>query len=271
MTTSQRDALDVLLGTALSGEGVRSAAAIRHHETILRALEAGDGRVRVPPRDSGLYFASVFGTPAPDSAWGWRFEGHHLSVNVTQVAREVPIVAPLFMGANPARVPSGPHTGLRLFAAEEDVARALMRMLPAARRARAMISDTAYVEIITRNDPTIRPLAVEGLAAAEMSPEEQAQLRTLLGVYVARMAPAAARSQLDRIEAAGFGKLHFAWAGSLEPGRAHYYRIHGPTVLVEYDDQQNNANHIHTVWRDLQHDFGGDLLRAHYARHRHDR
>ena len=136
-------------------------------------------------------------------------------------------------------------------------------------RARAVVSDTTYGDIRTRNDPKARTLAREGLAAADMTESQQATLRQLLSVYSNRMSPATARAQWERIDAAGFGNVHFVWAGSAVVGKAHYYRIHGPTVLVEYDNSQNNANHSHTVWRDLQHDFGGDMLRAHYEAHRH--
>jgi hypothetical protein len=171
------------------------------------------------------------------------------------------------MGSNPARVQRGPKAGLRLLAAEEDVARELMRMLPQPRRARAMLAEDAFPDIITRSDPKVRALNIEGLAAGDMSQPEQAQLRKLLRVYADRMTESAAREQLERIERAGFGKLHFGWAGSLEPGKPHYYRVHGPTLLIEYDNTQNGANHIHSVWRDLERDFGGDLLRAHYRAH----
>jgi hypothetical protein len=268
MAPAQRGLLDALLGTALGERGMAATRDIMRHETILRPLEEARG-ADASHRDPGRYHAAVFGTPAPDSVWGWRFEGHHLSVNVTRVAGEPQVVAPLFMGANPARVPSGPHAGLRILAAEEDEARALVRMLPTGRRARAVISATAFPDIVTRNDPVARPLALEGLAAADMAPSERARLRRLLDVYLARLAPDAARDQLARIERAGFDRLRFAWAGSLEVGEPHYYRVHGPTLLVEYDNTQNGANHIHTVWRDLERDFGGDLLQAHYARHRH--
>jgi hypothetical protein len=189
-------------------------------------------------------------------------------VNATNVEGQRQIVAPLFLGSNPARVASGPKAGLRLLAAEEDLARALIQMLPGERRARAMLSEDAFSDIVTRNDPKVRSLEVEGLAASDMTGTEQEQLRKLLHVYANRLTEPAARDQLERIERAGFGKLHFGWAGSIEPGKPHYYRLHGPTVLIEYDNTQNNANHIHTVWRDLERDFGGDLLRSHYEQHR---
>jgi hypothetical protein len=137
-------------------------------------------------------------------------------------------------------------------------------MLPAPRRQTATIQDTAFSEIVTGNDPKVQKLELAGLAAAEMSTEERAQLRRLIELYVGRMNAASATETLARLDRAGFEKVRFAWAGGIESGQPHYYRIHGPTLLIEYDDTQNEANHIHTVYRDLERDFGGDALRAHY-------
>ena len=259
----QQRSVDPLLRSALSEQGFETAKGIVAHESILAKIEGNPGR------DPELYYTAIFGQPGPKVPWAWRFEGHHLSVNATYVDGKTQVVAPLFMGSNPARVPSGPKQGLRLLAAEEDLARALIQMLSPASRSRAMLSERAYSEIVTRNDPKVRSLAMEGLAASEMSGSERAQLRKLLLVYAHRMNEHAAHDQLERIEQAGFNNLHFGWAGSTDAGKPHYYRIHGPTVLIEYDNTQNNANHIHSVWRDLQNDFGGDLLRAHYAAHQH--
>jgi uncharacterized protein DUF3500 len=264
LDAKQKTLIDPLLRSALSPSGFNTAQQIVQHESILGEIEGN------PRRDPELYYTVVFGEPGPRAPWAWRFEGHHLSVNATHVDGQTQVVAPLFMGSNPARVPNGPKAGLRVLAAEEDVARDLIRMLSEERRARAILAKDAFPDIVTRNDPKVRSLNVEGLAAGEMSQPEQAQLRKLLHVYSDRMTESAAREQLERIERAGFDKLHFGWAGSLEPGKPHYYRVHGPTVLIEYDNTQNNANHIHSVWRDLERDFGGDLLRAHYEAHRTD-
>lgn len=263
LDAKQKSLVDSLLHSALSPQGFDKAQGIVQHELILAEIEGNPQR-----RDPGLYYTVIFGQPGPHAPWAWRFEGHHLSVNATNIAGENQIVAPLFMGSNPARVASGPKAGLRLLAEEEDLARALIRMFPGERRARAMLSDDAFSDIVTRNDPKVRSLEMEGLPANDMTPSEQEQLRKLLHGYANRLTESAARDQLDRIERAGFSKLHFGWAGSIEPGKPHYYRIHGPTVLIEYDNTQNNANHIHTVWRDLERDFGGDLLRSHYEHHR---
>jgi hypothetical protein len=261
----QSELLGPLLATALSPEGLLEARGVMKHENILRRVETEAGVANASRRDPGLYYTSVFGKPGGAAPWGWRFEGHHLSINVTQLPGEAPVVAPVFVGANPARVLSGPQTGFRLLAAEEDLGRELVMLLPESRRKTALISETAYPDIVTSNDPKVRPLELEGLAAADMSPSEQQQLRRLIELYTARLVPAAARDAMARLERAGFGRVHFAWAGSLESGQKHYYRVHGPTLLIEYDNTQNDANHIHTVYRDLQRDFGGDALRQHLA------
>ena len=270
MDAEQRAAAFGVLGTGLSERGTGLARGIIELEATLGELEGVLSRV-VLRRDPELYYLSLFVEPNGTQPWGWRFEGHHLSVNVTELGPHGQIVAPLFMGANPARVPSGPREGHRLLAAEEDLAFELLQMLDPQQRARASIAAQTFGDIVTRNDPVVTPMTFAGLPAAEMTVGQQRQLRLLLEVYAGRMADSSAQRQLQRINDAGFERLHFAWAGAHQPGNPHYYRIHGPTVLVEYDNSQGSANHIHTVWRDLENDFGGDLLRKHYARqpHRH--
>lgn len=268
MSADQRAAAFRVVGAGLSERGTRLAHGIIELEGTLRDLEGVLSRL-VLRRDPDLYHLALFAGPGGPYPWGWRFEGHHLSVNVTDLGPHGRIVAPLFMGANPARIPSGPKEGLRLLAAEEDLAFELLDMLDPGQRARATIAAQTFGDIVTRNDPTVKPMAFAGLPAAEMTTDQQRQLRRLLDVYAGRMADSSARTQLRRIDAAGFERLHFAWAGAHQAGQPHYYRIHGPTVLVEYDNSQASANHIHTVWRDLENDFGGDLLRTHYARQPH--
>lgn len=269
MTASQRESAYGLLGTALSASGLRTARAIIANETALGELETAAGTRRFD-RSPDLYYVTVFDTAAGEEPWGWRFEGHHLSVNVTGAGtRSAAVTAPLFMGANPHRMPSGPRAGARLLAAEEDAARALLAALSTAQRMQAVVADSTYGDIRTRNDPKASALPDQGLAASEMSAAQQLLLRRLLDVYAARLEPSNARAQWRRIESSGFGRLRFVWAGSTELGKAHYYRIQGPTVLVEYDNTQNGANHSHTVWRDLENDFGADVLREHYRKHAH--
>ena len=270
MSADARARVDSLLLTGLSPRGFGTAKSIMRHESILHDIEAAgppEGRRFV--RDSNKYYLSVFGDPDASAAWGWRVEGHHLSVNYTGIGRSAQVVSPVFFGANPAKVLSGPHAGLRILAAEEDLARELVKMLDPEQRVVAIFSDTALVEMETRNDPKARALRTEGLRAADMSAPQRAQLRRLVDHYAGRVSATARAHALRDLEDGGFGELRFAWAGGTEVGQAHYYRIHGPTILVEYDNQQTNANHIHTVWRDLRHDFGGDLLAEHYRTHKH--
>jgi hypothetical protein len=268
MNTEQRAAAFALLGTGLSERGTGLARGVIELEGTLRDLEGMLSRI-VLRRDPERYYLSLFARPGDAHPWGWRFEGHHLSVNVTELGPHGQVVAPLFMGANPARVPSGPKEGHRLLAAEEDLAFELLHMLAPQQRARATVAAQTFGDVVTGNVPKVEPMAFAGLPAAEMTPVQQRQLRRLLELYAGRMADSSAHRQLQRIDEAGFERLHFAWAGAHQPGNPHYYRIHGPTVLVEYDNSQGGANHIHTVWRDLENDFGGDLLRRHYASQPH--
>ena len=262
---AQSELLGPLLATALSPEGLLEARGVMKHENILRRVETEAG-IDATRRDPGLYYTSVFGKPAATAPWAWRFEGHHLSINVTQVPGAPPMVGPVFIGANPARVLTGPQTGFRLLAAEEDLGRELITSLSPEHQKTAIFHETAFAEIVTGNDPKVRPLEIEGLAASDMSSPEQEKLRRLMDLYYARLDPVSAGDARARMEHAGFGKVHFAWAGGLESGQKHYYRVHGPTLLIEYDDTQNDANHIHTVYRDLDHDFGGDVLRRHLSK-----
>lgn len=270
MNAAQRAAAFGLLSTGLSKRGTALARGIIDLEETLGELEGLASRIFLR-RDPGLYYVSLFAGPGSTPPWGWRFEGHHLSVNVTELGPHGQVVAPVFMGANPARVPSGPKQGLRLLAAEEDVAFELLQMLDPGQRARATIAAQTFGNIVSGTDPAASPMSFAGLPASEMTEAQQRQLRRLLAVYAGRISDSSAADQLRRIEEAGFGRLHFAWAGAHQPRAPHYYRIHGPTVLVEYDNSPGGANHIHSVWRDLENDFGGDLLRKHYARRPHPR
>lgn len=265
---TQTELLGPLLATALSPEGLLAARDVIKHENILRAEETARG-IDATRRDPGLYHTTVFGQPSATATWAWRFEGHHLSLNVTQLPGHAPFIGPVFFGANPATVKTGPRAGTRLLAAEEDLARALMVQLPEDRRKAALIRDRAFADILTGNDREAR-LDFAGLAASEMTAEERQSLRTLIEVYTARFVPGTARDILARMDRAGFGQVRFAWAGGLEAGQPHYYRIHGPTLLIEYDNTQDGANHVHTVFRDLERDFGGDPLRRHLSGHRSD-
>jgi hypothetical protein len=260
MTTAQRHLAYGLLNSALSQRGFLKATTIMSLEEILRDLEQGRG----PERDPEQYFVTIFGVPGPKGTWGWRVEGHHLSLNFTVVEGQPVSMTPSFFGSNPGEVREGPRKGLRVLAGEEDWARRLVKLLNEEQRKIAVVSETAPKDILTGADRKAKPLTPMGLPAARMNREQNELLKSIIKEYVHRYRPELAERDLKQIEQAGKQKLYFAWAGGLEPGQGHYYRVQGPTFLLEYDNTQNNANHIHAVWRDLENDFGEDLLRKHY-------
>jgi hypothetical protein len=229
-------------------------------ELILKDMEKGKG----PPRDPEMYYWSVFGTPDGKSPWGWRVEGHHVSINFTVISDKAVVAAPVFLGDNPAEVKDGPRKGLRVLAEEEDMGRALVKSLSEAQLKKARFLQAAPAEIITKADRQAVVQKFEGIPYTELNDTQKAALVELISLYADRLRPELAKDDLKRVNDAGLDKIYFGWAGGTNPGEPHYYRIHGPNFLVEYDDTQNNANHIHTVWRDLDNDFGGDLLKKHY-------
>jgi hypothetical protein len=210
---------------------------------------------------------TFFGEPAPGANWGWSIEGHHVSLNFTLVGERV-ASSPTFLGANPHLAPKGPRAGLRPLGREEDLGRALVRSLDAGQRAQAILAEVAPNDIETAAARAVRPdEPPKGLAAAAMTPAQQAALRALIEVYVENVPADLQARRRAQFEGADFSKIHFAWMGSLEPGigHGHYYRVQAPTFLIEYDNVQNDANHSHTVWRDYDGDFGRDLLAEHRA------
>jgi hypothetical protein len=265
MSAPQRALAHDLLKAGLSQRGYMTATDIMTLETLLGEMEATarGGRGGGLVRDSERYFFSIFGTPSVRETWGWRLEGHHISLHFTIVNGTLVAGAPAFFGVNPAEVRAGLKTGMRILAAEEDAARDLMQALDSARRTQAIISTAAPNDMLTMNNMKIDPLTPVGIAASAMTPAQRALLMKVVDVYAGFMADDIAAARMAKIKAAGEDKVTFAWAGSLERGQRHYYRVQGPTFLIEYDNTQNNANHIHSIWRDFAGDFGADLLRAH--------
>ena len=258
MNEVQRSAAKALLRAGLSERGYSRAEDIMWLETVLAKTER-DPETYGPHN----YVFSVFGDPAGQGPWGWRVDGHHLSLNFTHTPGEV-AVTPTFFGANPATVEHGDHAGLRVLGAEEDLGRELIRGLPEDERATAIIASKAFKDIVAdpgREDSLRVP---KGLALGAMSHAYRDLVMRLIEEFVGTMRPDAAEMERARIRERGLEYIHFGWAGSLEPRRPHYWRLHGPNLLIEYDNTQNEANHIHSVWHDPGRDFGADLLRRHY-------
>jgi hypothetical protein len=262
MNPQQRALALTLLRSGLSHTGAARAEAIISLESVLKELE-NDQKGR---RDPTLYYVTLFDSPSTTHSWGWRFEGHHLSFNFTVIEGKHVFFAPTFMGSNPAEVRSGPRKGERVLALEDDAGRQFAATLDGRQRKLAVFSDTAPKDILTSNKKRVEPLSPGGLQATELNPEQRNHLTQLIRVYLDRSRPELAEEAFARIVAAGLDKVTFGWAGGFEPGTANYYRIQGPTFLIEFDNTQNNANHIHTVFREFKGDFGHDLLREHYAR-----
>jgi hypothetical protein len=257
MSEPQRALAQDLVKTGLSARGYLTATSIMELEKVLRAMEGG---VRFA-RDHEAYQISIFGTPGDKKAWGWRLEGHHLSVRFDVVGGTATTSSPAFFGSNPAEVREGPQKGTRVLGAEEDAARALLDALDETQRTAAIVQGDAPGDIVTMILPKVDPLSPGGIKASALTKAQREKLTQLIDVYAGLMAPDLAADRMERMKKAGLDNIAFAWMGETAKGKKHYYRVQGPTFLVEYDNTQNDGNHIHSVWRDFNGDFGRDLLR----------
>ncbi len=268
MNEKQRVAAFNLLATGLSRAGYQKATAIIDLEATLGEQERMEGMAQLV-RDPELYAFSVFGDPTNHGPWGWRAEGHHVSLHFTVVNRELITPNPFFFGSNPAEVRHGPDKGLRILSAEEDLARQLLGSLNSDQKSKTVINETAPADILTRDVPKVQLDTAEGLAVESMTTGQREVLAQLIDTYIDRLPDQLAKIEERKLRDAGINDIHFAWAGPANRGQPHYYRLHGSFFFVEYDNTQNNANHIHTVWRHIEDDFGIDLLRSHYQNGHH--
>jgi hypothetical protein len=264
MTEAQREKAHALLKTGLSQRGYTTASTIISLENVLRATEKPRTGPNAIVRDPELYFVSIFGTPAGKEPWGWRWEGHHLSFNFAVVDGKAVTWAPSFFGSNPARHEDANKKTVAPLLSEEETGRALVTMFDEAQRAKVIFEAKAPNDIATGANQKVDPLAPVGISMKEMTSSQKRQLERLIDVYLSRMATDLGKSRLEKLQKAGMDNIMFGWAGSLDVGQGHYYRVQGPTFLIEYDNTQNNNNHIHSIWRDFEGDFGRDLLREHY-------
>lgn len=260
MAAPSRAAAHELMQASLGAAGYAKAVNVIRLEGVLRELETFGAFLRDPDN----YLVSVFGTPGPGAPWGWRLEGHHLSLNFTLAPGKPIAVTPAFLGANPAEVRSGPLAGLRALGREQDLGRALAQGMGAAQRRRMVIGARSLGDIVAGPGRADSLAAPAGIPAADLAPSQREQLLRLVEEYARNVRAEVADAELRRVAEAGVERLHFAWAGPLEPGHGHYYRVHGPTVLIELDNTQNDANHVHSVWHDPRRGFGVDVLGRHY-------
>ena len=268
LNTAQQQLAYALISTGLSHRGFGKAATIMSLGQLLREQDGADHNER---RDSDHYYITVFGTPGRSSTWSWRAEGFHLSLNFTIAGGKAVASKPSFFGSIPATVQSGPRKGLQVLRFEEAMGRRLAASFDGVQRKVGVIPLMKFEDTVggfkTGNTPRIIPEQPEGISLDALHSEQAEMLMELVSGYAHRLRHPFAQADLDEIEETGIEKIHFAWAGSLKPFEPHYYKIQGPTFLIEYDNTQDGANHVHTVWRDFDNDFGEDMLRKHKAEH----
>ncbi|MBS1609090.1 MAG: DUF3500 domain-containing protein [Bacteroidetes bacterium] len=269
MNEGQKKAALSLLHTALSDTGYNRASSIMQLENVLHEVENRSPEDKY--RDPGKYFISIFGHPDTDSIWGWRLEGHHVSFNFSFADKKLVAGTPSFLGSNPAVVLSGPEKGKQVLRDETELGFTLLHSLTGEQLKKTIFSNEAPGEIFTAANRKAMIENPQGILYNELTASQQKLLLQLLSLYIHRYTRFFAQGIMHEIETAGLSKLRFAWAGAQQPGvgNPHYYRLQGPSIIIEYDNTQNNANHIHTVIRDLNNDFGGDELLEHYRKNSH--
>ena len=257
MSPEQRRLALVLLRVSSSTSGYRKALDIMALQGVLRRMDTGIS----DPFDPNRFYVSVFGAPGA-RAWGWRFEGHHLSRHFT-VVRNTVVAEPFFLGAWPTRAGSAYRsvaTGYRTMPREEDAAREIVTSLDRALRRRVVFSSESLTDHLTQNAARVAPLERVGVLTGDLPSAAQRRVREIIDTYLSNHPPAMARRTLARIERAGIARTRFGWAGSTRPGVPQYYRLQGPTFVLEFDNSRNSGTHIHSVWRDFERDFGRHLL-----------
>ena len=258
LNDNQKRAFSQMLQSFLSKPGYQKTQKIIELENILVEL-GGDPDFR----DAGAYAIAIYGNPRTDSLWAWSFEGHHLSLNFT-VSNGKLSVAPRFFGANPATIPEGNRKGDRTLHREEDLAFELINALSVQQKEEAIFQDVPFLDIVTTNATEVGPLRSVGIEANKLNAEQKYLLKQLIKEYLSSIPENIALERESKINDEEFNEIRFSWAGAVTIGQGHYYRIQGKSFLIEFDNTQNEANHIHTVWRDFDGDFGKDLIREHY-------
>ncbi|MEM6376882.1 MAG: DUF3500 domain-containing protein [Bacteroidota bacterium] len=267
LNQEQRVKLNEMLQEYLSATGYVKTKKIIDLENVLAEIES-----RPEYRDPEKYSISIYGNPRKDSLWAWSFEGHHLSLNFTILNGKI-AASPRFFGANPATIKAGPRKGERTLHEEEDLAYELLNGLSESQKQIAIFQNVSFLEIVTSNASEVAPLQPVGIKAEDLNPDQRNQLNGLIALYLSSLPEKIAKERQAKIQKEEFDEIRFGWAGGIEKSEAHYYRIQGKSFLIEFDNTQNDANHIHTVWRDFNGDFGRDLIKEHYHNsnhHKHD-
>ncbi len=263
MTEDQKSKFHILLKKYLSESGYEKTMATIDLENVLAELENNPKR-----RNPENYYVAIYGDPEEDDVWAWRFEGHHISLHFTTVDDKVSM-SPRFFGANPAIVKSGSRKGLKSLEVEQSLGLQLINSLDRDQKEEAIIQEASYWEIATSNAVEVAPFAKRGIKYEDLERDQQKLLMDIITEYISSIPEDLAEERMESILEEDQDEIIFAWAGSTTLGEEHYYRIQGESFLIEFDNAQNNANHIHTVWRDFDGDFGRDLIREHREEHHH--
>ncbi len=264
LDSNQKQLLYIFLQAFLSKQGFVRTRNIMDMELVLKELEPNNP-IRIPEN----YFISIYGWPEKDSTWGWKFSGHHVALNFTLVGDQLAF-APFFFGAYPAEVKTGPKKGMRILKDEEDLGFQLIRSMTSKQKKAAIFQLKAFTDIVTTNAAEVGKLDGVGIHAGALTADQNKVLNDLIEVYLKSMPSEVANRRIKRMATEDRNEIRFGWAGEQEMGKPHYYRVQGKTFLIEFDNTQAQANHIHTVWRDFNGDFGRDLIREHYHTSKHD-
>ncbi|MGW9686708.1 DUF3500 domain-containing protein [Flagellimonas sp. 2504JD1-5] len=263
LNSSQKEFFHTMLQSHLSQSGYQKVKKIIALEEVLLELEGNSNM-----RDAEKYYIAFYGDPKSNHVWGWSFEGHHLSLNFTTVGDQISLT-PRFMGASPAKILSGERKGQRVLAQEEDLGLELINSLNSNQKNMAIFRKIALREIATFIESEVKPLETIGINMDALNQKQQELLWKLIREYIFAMPNELAKKRMARVKQEQISNIFFGWAGATSAGKPHYYRIQGKSFLIEFDNVQNNANHIHSVWRDFDGDFGRDLIREHYQNSNH--
>ena len=263
LNTSQKQKLDALMQAYLSNEGFQRTKEIMDFEYLLKEMEPNNSS-RIPEN----YFISIYGQPGKDSIWAWKFTGHHVTLNFTIVNDQLAF-APFFFGVYPAEVKDGLKKGTKILKDEEELGFELVNSLSADQKEKAIFQMKTFNDIVTTNSAKVSPMKPAGIFGGELSHDQKITLNKLIAAYLLSMPTNIAKIRMEKIIRENMNAICFGWAGGTKAGIPHYYRVQGKTFLIEFDNTQNNANHIHSVWRDFDSDFGEDLLKEHYQHSGH--
>lgn len=263
MTPSQIEQSYALLDAYLSESGYNQMQQIIDLENYLAIVENNPAK-----RDPTKYYLAFYGTPHRDSIWAWSFEGHHISLNFTISPDEIAF-APTFWGSNPGVLLDGPEKGKIVLKNDHNWGLKLVNSLSTQQLEQALVSSQTYGEILTTNRAAVQFIENNGIKNSQLKPSQKKQLKKIVYHHLDRMEKAVSQRAVKLLENEDWKSITFSWAGKMKKLTPHYYRIQGKSFLIEYDNSQNNANHIHTVWREFEGDFGKDLIRKHYLKGEH--